>query len=272
MEDACMKGKIDTMDLLRMLLRFEVGRVAVVGDLKGFYTSFDLATDQWNLQRVLYRLNLDPEGETLEVIIRTLIFGVRSVSAQTEAAVVKLANHVRGNNPRLADFLLNGRYVDDLADSHANLDTLKDMVAEADELFTSVGLQCKGWTFSNSDPHPEVTKDGLSVDVGGFLWLPKSDEIEVKIPAIHFGKKSRGRLVVGTQVFEGSFEELNNFVPQELTKRQVVSKYAALYDVYGKLTPITSGMKVDVRLAVMSTSSWDDPVGPELRMKWVRNL
>ena len=75
---------MSTLDLLRMLLRFEMGRVAVTGDLCGFYTSFDLDPSHWNLQRCLYRVDMDPGGKTLEVVIKSLIFGVRSVSAQTE--------------------------------------------------------------------------------------------------------------------------------------------------------------------------------------------
>ena len=43
--------------------------------------------------------------------------GIKSVSAQSECAIVKLAEAVKESNPRLADMLLNGRFVDDLGDS-----------------------------------------------------------------------------------------------------------------------------------------------------------
>lgn len=61
LNDLVMKGRVSTIDLIRMLMRFQVGRFAVTGDLKGFYTSFDLDEKQWNLQRCLYRKNLDPD-------------------------------------------------------------------------------------------------------------------------------------------------------------------------------------------------------------------
>ena len=98
------------------------------------------------------------------------------------------------------------------------------------------------------------------------------DEIAVKIPTIHFGKKARGRLIVGTQTFEGTFQDLDNFVPQNLTRRQIVSKFSSLYDVYGKLTPVTAGMKLQVRQAVLTTETWDNPVSPDIRSQWVLNL
>ena len=79
---------------------------------------------------------------------------------------------------------------------------------------------------SNAPPHPDCTHDGLGVDVGGMTWWPKTDSMMVKIPPLHFGKKSRGKLTIGTQVFEGSFADLNKFVPEKLSRRQVVSKFS----------------------------------------------
>ena len=81
----------------------------------------------------------------------------------------------------------------------------------ADDLFESVGMGCKGWSMSGSDPHPDVTKDGLSVAAGGIVWWPKIDSVSIKIPPVHFGRKSRGKLVVGTEIFEGSFEDVKIF-------------------------------------------------------------
>ena len=53
LNDLTMKGKVNTLDLLNMLLRFSIGHFAFTGDLKQFYTSIALNPSQWNLQRVL---------------------------------------------------------------------------------------------------------------------------------------------------------------------------------------------------------------------------
>ena len=79
---------------MKLVLRWEVGVHALQGDLKQFYASIKLVVDQWNLQRVLYRENLDPKGKVIEAVIRTLIWGVKSVSAQSECSVIKLAEFV----------------------------------------------------------------------------------------------------------------------------------------------------------------------------------
>ena len=84
--------------------------------------------------------------------------------------------------------------------------------------------------------------------------------------------KSRGRLVLGTDVFEGSFKELEEFVPDKITKRHVFSKYGALWDITGKFTPITASMKLLLRKTVSETTGWDDSLSMELRSKWIKEF
>ena len=144
MNDLVVKGRVTTLNLLKMIMRFQAGAAAVQGDLKQFYASIKLVTEQWNLQRVLFRKDLDPNNEVLEAIIKTLIWGVKCVSAQSEGSIIQLAEFVKQNSPKLYDFLLNCRFCDDLGNSAATVDDLKHLTKEADELFKQVGLECKG--------------------------------------------------------------------------------------------------------------------------------
>ena len=215
---------------------------------------------------------MDLDAETKELIIVTLIYGVRSVSGLSERAVLTLAEHVSNANPRLEALLKLARFVDDLADSDKNEENVKKIIDEANELFASVGLECKGWSMSRNDPHPDVTSDGKSVDVGGMVWFPKIDSIMIKIPPIHFGKKMRGKLKVGTEIFDGTFADLENFVPLSLSRRMTTSKLAGVWDPMGKLVPVTSPMKCNLRKTVEETFGWDDPMSFELRKLWIKNL
>ena len=105
---------------------------------------------------------MDFEAKLEEIVIVSLIFGVRAVSALSERAVIELAEHVKEDLPRLAECLTKSRFVDDLLDSCLNLKVAKEIMDSADYLFESVGMGCKGWSMSGSDPHPDVTKDVLS--------------------------------------------------------------------------------------------------------------
>ena len=129
------------------------------------------------------------------------------------------------------------RFCDDVADSDHTDDDVQKIIGEANTLFQSAGLECKGWSRSGEPPHPDVTHDGHSVDLGGMQWMPQTDSVVVKIPPLHFGKKMRGKLTIGTEVFDGSFQDLEKFVPT-LTRRIVTSKFAALFDPFGKLVQV----------------------------------
>ena len=52
----------------------------------------------------------------------------------------------------------------------------------------------------------------------------------------------------------------------------VVSKFAAIFDMYGHLTPETAKMKLDVSDASKETEAWDDAVPTELRSKIADDL
>ena len=69
LNDLVVKGKVTTLNLLKMIMRFQAGAAAVQGDLKQFYASIKLVAEQWHLQRVLFKENLDPDAKVIEGII-----------------------------------------------------------------------------------------------------------------------------------------------------------------------------------------------------------
>ena len=79
--------------------------------------------------------------------------------------------------------------------------------------------------------------------------------------------------MIGNEVFKGSMvEDMEKFEPKPLTRRQIFSKNASVFDLLGKFTPITAGMKYDLRDAVKETDGWDDGVSDKLRSKWVKHF
>ena len=276
LNDMVCKGKIDSLNLLKVLLRFMTGCSAMTGDLKQFYNACKLITNQWNLQRFLWVDNLDPNGEVLEAVITTLIYGVTSVSAQSELAMKDLAEYIQAEDPELATLLILSRYVDDLLESKTTQEECLRLANAADKLFDMVGLMCKGWTISGLPPPPAVSKDGLSVGIFGvFSWYSEGDIVELKIPKLHFAKPKRGKISSVVKYFEGvSEEDMELFVPAQLSKRQACSKVASVWDLLGKITPIMPRMKLDLRETFMffGPADWDSAMPPDLRQRWVANF
>jgi hypothetical protein len=129
-----------------------LGRHAVTDDLSQFYNCLKLREDYFNLHRFLWRMNLGEMDETLKAVIVTLMHGVKSVSAQSEEAMIRLAKDLQAMYPALAELLLTGRYVDDMAVSMATIEELKKLIKDAELVVKKVDISYKGWTFDREDP------------------------------------------------------------------------------------------------------------------------
>ena len=101
----------------------------------------------------------------------------------------------------------------------------------------------------------------MSVSVAGMKWFPKCDLISIDNPEINLAKKYRGKKP--KQIQE---------VPDELTRRQCVSKMAEIFDIAGLVTPIIATMKVDLHKLVEKRMDWDDALPDSLRQIWVSHF
>ena len=125
--------------------------------------------------------------------------------------------------------LEHSTYVDDMGESKTNLEDCINLTVAADRVFNEVGLKCKMWTVSGSNPSEIVSQDGLRVLVAGQEWFPKMDFVAVKIPPLHFGKVRRGKVDKDTKFFVSSgdpkfdFDALKKFCPP-LTRKCVPLK------------------------------------------------
>ena len=99
--------------------------------------------------------------------------------------------------------------------------------------------------------------------------------MEPKIPKLHFSKPRRGKVSNIVKYFEGnSLEDMDQFVPNPLSKRQSASKFASVWDLTGKLAPMLAGMKVNLRetFIQLGPGNWDSAMPADLRQKWVKNF
>ena len=113
-------------------------------------------------------------------------------------------------------------YVDDCP-SGAETEEAADTLAERLEtVLNRGGFSLKGFTFSNKDPEPELSKDGKSINVAGMKWYPKEDLISLDVSELNFAKKSRGKKPTSQDAKQ---------IPTNLTRRQCVAKVVEIYDM-----------------------------------------
>ena len=117
-----------------------------------------------------------------------------------------------------------------------------------------------------------MTDDGVSVSLAGMTWFPKIDCFKLNISNLHIGKKKRGRHIPNLKIFdENDDESIETFVDElgNISRRNYTSIVARLYDLLGRLAPITLRFKHDLRKLIAVNPSWDDPISAIQSMRWV---
>ena len=129
-------------------------------------------------------------------------------------------------------------------------------------LLNKGGFNLKGVSFSGEDPPTTLPEDGQMIFVGGMKWFVKEDMISVNIGELNFAKKHCGRKPSSTV----------NVIPSKLTRRHCASKVAEIFDLTGKVSPITASMKMDLQELVHRKIDWDDTIPDDLHPIWESNF
>ena len=273
LNDCLAKGTPDLVELLSVMLDWQMGDSAFCGDISQFYPTILLIAKHWQYQRILLRENMDPEGELLEAVLVKLGFGIQSVSAQTEEIVRRMAKELWEFFPEVAALLIKRRYVDDMAKSTKSKQESMKLIEQTSKILAEkLKMEIKGWAVAGEKPPPEVTKDGESVDLGGILWYTEPDLFTLNLPPLCFMKKKRGRLPEDSISYDPRTMTLDKFVPGNLTRRMVTSAVAKLWDMMGKITPVTLRLKHDLRKLTAESPEWDAYITQLARGLWIQNF
>ena len=187
---------------------------------------------------------------------------MKSSGNQAERGLRKTANLQKDKYPREHEIISKDVYVDDCLSGENTLEKVRETRDNLKLVLNRGGFCLKGLTFSGSDPPNDLSGDGVSVKVAGMKWFSKEDKLALNVSELNFGKKRRGKKPV---VVEG-------MIPENFTRRDCVGKVAEMFDVLGKITPITAGMKLDIRELSNRKLQWDDAVPDDLKNTWKSNF
>ena len=138
-------------------------------------------------------------------------------------------------------------------------------LVQSDQLeiaFNHGGFELKGVPFLVNPRLKTLSDDGISIHIAGMKWYPKDDFTSLHLSEMNFSKRHRGRKITSAA----------NIIPSKLTRHQCVARVAELFDLTGKLAPITASMKLDLQELVSRRLDWDDTIPDELRPVWESNF
>ncbi|XP_066928171.1 uncharacterized protein [Clytia hemisphaerica] len=262
LNDILAKGKNGLNKLQEIAIRWSTHQVGIHSDISKMYNTIRLDQRDWCLQRYIWHENLDPTKIPDEKVIKTLIYGVKPSGNQAEYGLRKIADMSKNEFPETSRIIKKDIYVDDCISGAASLEMASQRADEMELIVNRGGYKLKGITLSGENPNENLSDDGKSLVVAGLKWFPKDDVILLNIGELNFAKRKRGRKPPVS----------DNSIPERLTKRHCASKVGEIYDLLGKMTPISAGFKLDLHDLVIHKLDWDDAIPKELRPTWINNF
>ena len=257
-------------DLFAVLVRFRTRKIAIVSDIEKAFLNVGIDSTDRDVLRFLWYDKIESEKRELRMYRFTRVcFGINS-SMFLLGVVIK--NHLdihRDSDEKLVEKIENSLYVDDV---NAGVDNVKEgekFYKDSKQLFKGAGLNLRKWV-SNSAELQEVIDDyeetmnkekeegkKKSADetanetketkVLGIPWNVRNDELKFNLRELVAGKKV-----------------------ETVTKRDVLSITASIYDPLGFLSPCVVILKVLFQRLCQEKSDWDDILSGELKNDWDR--
>ena len=292
MNDMLLKGP-DVLNPIRaVLFRFRRGVHAALGDIRKMYNSVWLEEREMHLHRFLWR---DTQDEEIgEYAITRVNIGDRPAGCIAQLAMQETARLTKFSHLEEARRVLEeDSYVDDILTSHNDPNRLEEITKEIEGILIAGGFSLKPWVRSGQSGRQESVAPILSTkkpsENGNMLILPNQMRCEdnkalgigylvdedklYMMTSINFSKR-RGKMRTGQDLL---MEEVRERTPNPLTRRELLSQVAGLYDPVGLVTPVKQKGAILVRRAFQETKSgnlardtWDKPLSESLREEAIK--
>lgn len=236
-------------DITDIVTNFRSGKVAFCADIEKMYRQIALHPEHWNYQRIFWREN--PKDPLKEYWLTRVTYGVTASGYMAVRALQQCADDHGGEYPRAANIVKTAFYVDDLLTS---ADTCADAIAlknETSALLAKGGFTLAKWISNepavlDRDVEPELNEKSLDHEenpsILGLKWDPKDDMLMINVQ---------------TRV-----------LPRRITKRQLVSECARIYDPLVFLAAVTITAKLFIKEAWAASIGWDEHIPEGMQQRW----
>ena len=254
LNDTLMIGPNVHPPLLDVLLRSRLHEVALTADISKMYRAVELAEDDKDHHRFVWRNRLDEP--LVDYRMKRVTFGVSASSFAANMAVKQNAADFAHKYPRAAEVTAKSIYVDDCLTGAATVDEAVSLQVELQALFNEARFLLRKW--NSSEP---ATLNHLPSDLKESHFSQMISEPEyTKTLGIEWNSK--------TDVFRLTI----NKPPKAdlLTKRLLTSDIAKTFDVLGWFSPSTIKAKILLQKLWEQKVDWDDAVPQTVLEVWQR--
>ena len=247
LNEILMVGPTIQKELYSTLLKFRFHKYALTADIKKMYRQVFVADEDRNFQLIVWRKNENDPLQTFR--LNTVTYGTSPAPFLAIRSLKMLSELYKDSHPIGSRIVANDFYVDDLLTGADDIETLKQIKREVSEVLEPKGLELAKW-FSNHDldfsqnqnierqmPIEESTTKTL-----GLHWNPSSD--------------------IFTFLLDMNFDQL------KVTKRNILSVSARLFDPLGLLCPVVVKAKILLQELWILKLDWDESIPQHLHTDW----
>ncbi|XP_022835750.1 uncharacterized protein LOC111363184 [Spodoptera litura] len=216
------------------------------------YRMVKVADNDTDFQRIVWRF--DPSTPIQCYKLLRLTFGTACAPYLAVKVLHRLAELEEKKYPLAAKITKQCYYMDDLLAGCDTVDEAIKIYEEMNELMRSGGFELQKWSSNNYEFLEQIGKTESSdsstvklndiIKVLGLRWNRKNDNFEYVV----------------------NLPESKNIV----TKRQVLSEVARLYDPLGWIAPVVVKAKIFIQKLWKSDLGWDENLMDKLLSEWLK--
>lgn len=262
--DVQMVGPTVQDDLLSILLRFRQHQFVLSADVAKMYRCIFVHPSDRYLQQILWRDNVSDPVKVYK--LNTVTYGTASAPFLATRCLKQVGLDYRneaiktssssvgkscsGNRDRIADVIIHDFYVDDLLTGADDVNELEFIRTEVTNALASARMPLRKWRSNVPALVHGDSQSTLDLDVGasesnkllGLDWFATSDELGFSSSPLPF--------------------------KDSVTKRDILSAIARIFDPLGLLSPCVVTMKIFLQRMWSDKLSWDEPLTPALHSSW----
>lgn len=235
-------------ELIYILYRFRCFKFAAVADVIQMFRQVMIDRMHWDYQRIFWRKH---SSEPLKEYWLTCVTqGTASASFMAVRAMIQCARDNADTYPLAAKAIEDNFYMDDGLFGADDEKIVADLIEQLILCLKSCGFELDKWAFNHKSTFDRslthATRNEVDIvsegKVLGLRWTPNTDDLFLRIDP-------------------GSTMDI-------VTKRQIVSEIARLYDPCGYIAPVIVSLKQVIQDIWREGVKWDEAAPGRILMSW----
>ncbi|XP_058828570.1 uncharacterized protein LOC131688381 [Topomyia yanbarensis] len=253
LNDGLMVGPVVQDDLMSIIIRFRMYRLALVADIAKMYRMINVQQSDQGLQRIIWRESENDPIQTFE--LTTVTYGTSAAPYLATRCLRRLAEDGDKSHPVAAKVLKKDFYVDDMITGVSSVKEGRSLIREMNNLLDSAGFILRKWNSNCQEILADLPaglrdhRDILELDSStstvktlGLAWEPCTDCFRFEVP-----RWNTSAIV---------------------TKRVILSDASKLFDPLGLVGPVIVQAKIFIQTLWKLNCKWDEPLMKEFQDFW----